>query len=161
MHYFANNGKLFLKKLLPEEQALDREAEERRSAAVRSAGNELRAGNQAELLRTLQAQGVEIGKATAPFTVAVKRKAGSESSRPAATASPAASPTPLPKTEDRTFPAAVTSSAWTNLTAASRTLLDYQYWAPNDPQQDIYDDTHGPWAKPANVEVVRGRHRRC
>ena len=42
-------------------------------------------GNQAELLRTLQAQGVEISRATAPFTVELKtKKAGSEARTPAA-----------------------------------------------------------------------------
>jgi len=34
-------------------------------------------------------------------------------------------------------------------------LLDYQYWAPNDPQQDIYDDTAWTMGELANVEVVR------
>ena len=35
-------------------------------------------GNQAELLRTLQAQGVEISRATAPFTIELKTKKKSE-----------------------------------------------------------------------------------
>jgi hypothetical protein len=34
-------------------------------------------------------------------------------------------------------------------------LLDYQYWAPNDPQTDIYDDTSWTMGESANVEVVR------
>jgi len=34
-------------------------------------------------------------------------------------------------------------------------LLDYQYWAPNDPQTDIYDDTAWTMGELANVEVVR------
>src|SRR5262249_16060706 len=34
-------------------------------------------------------------------------------------------------------------------------LLDYQYWAPNDPQTDIYDDTAWTMGESANVEVVR------
>jgi hypothetical protein len=34
-------------------------------------------------------------------------------------------------------------------------LLDYQYWAPNDPQQDVYDDTGWTMGELANVEVVR------
>src|SRR6185369_10047689 len=33
-------------------------------------------------------------------------------------------------------------------------LLDYQYWAPNDPQ-DIYDDTAWTMGELANVEVIR------
>jgi hypothetical protein len=34
-------------------------------------------------------------------------------------------------------------------------LLDYQYWAPNDPQTDIYDDTAWTMGELANVEAVR------
>jgi hypothetical protein len=34
-------------------------------------------------------------------------------------------------------------------------LLDYQYWAPNDPQTQIYDDTGWTMGELANVEVVR------
>ena len=34
-------------------------------------------------------------------------------------------------------------------------LLDYQYWAPNDPQTDIYDDTAWTMGELANLEVVR------
>ena len=34
-------------------------------------------------------------------------------------------------------------------------LLDYQYWAPNDPQTEIYDDTAWTMGELANVEVVR------
>ncbi|HSL53896.1 MAG TPA: M14 family zinc carboxypeptidase, partial [Pyrinomonadaceae bacterium] len=135
MHYFANNGKLFLKNFyLKSKRSIDKPKTEGPAAYVLP-GNELRAGNQAELLRTLQAQGVEISKATAPFTVAVKRKAGSESAKPAASPSPAASPTPVPKTEDRTFPAGSyivrMDQPYSRIADA---LLDYQYWAPNDPQ---------------------------
>jgi hypothetical protein len=34
-------------------------------------------------------------------------------------------------------------------------LLDYQYWAPNDPQTEIYDDTAWTMGELGNVEVVR------
>jgi hypothetical protein len=34
-------------------------------------------------------------------------------------------------------------------------LLDYQYWSPNDPQTDIYDDTAWTMGELANVGVVR------
>jgi hypothetical protein len=35
------------------------------------------------------------------------------------------------------------------------TLLDYQYWAPNDPQKDIYDDTGWTFGELGNVQVAR------
>jgi len=149
LYYFSNNGKLFLKNFyLKSKRSVEKPKNEGPAAYVLSS-DDPRLGNQAELLRTLQAQGVEISKATAPFTVAVKKKAGS---RP----SPAASPTPASKTEDRTFPVGSyivrMDQPYSRIADA---LLDYQYWAPNDPQQDIYDDTSWTMGESANVEVVR------
>ncbi len=34
-------------------------------------------------------------------------------------------------------------------------LLDYQYWSPRDPQQNVYDDTGWTFGEAANVQVVR------
>jgi hypothetical protein len=155
LYYFGNNSKLFLKNFyLKSKRSIDKPKQEGPAAYVLP-GDDPRLGNQAELLRTLQAQGVEISKATAPFTVAVKRKAGSGGG-PARSASPTASPTPVPKTEDRTFPAGSyivrMDQPYSRIADA---LLDYQYWAPNDPQQDIYDDTAWTMGELANVEVVR------
>src|SRR5215207_195984 len=158
LHYFSNNTKLFLKNFyLKSKRSIDKPKNEGPAAYVLP-GNEQRLGNQAELLRTLQAQGVEISKATAPFTVAVRKKTGSTSATPRPTPSPAAaaSPTPAPKTEDRTFPAGSyivrMDQPYSRIADA---LLDYQYWAPNDPQTDIYDDTAWTMGELANVEVVR------
>jgi hypothetical protein len=156
LHYFGNNSKLFLKNFyLKSKRSIDKPKQEGPAAYV-FPGDDPRLGNQAELLRTLQAQGVEISKATAPFTVAIKRKAGSGGGNARASASPAASPTPAPKTEDRTFPAGSyivrMDQPYSRIADA---LLDYQYWAPNDPQQDIYDDTAWTMGELANVEVVR------
>ena len=156
LHHFSTNGKLFLKNFyLKSKRSIEKPKNEGPAAYVFPA-DEVRAGNQAELLRTLQAQGVEISKSTAPFTVAVKRKSGSGSARPTPSPSPAASPTPVPKTEDRTFPAGSyivrMDQPYSRIADA---LLDYQYWAPNDPQTDIYDDTAWTMGELANVEVVR------
>ena len=153
MHYFANNTKLFLKNFyLKSKRSVDKPKNEGPAAYVLP-GDELRAGNQAELLRTLQAQGVEISRATAPFTVAVRKKS---SSGPSPSPRPSASPSPVSKTEDRTFPAGSyivrMDQPYSRIADA---LLDYQYWAPNDPQQDIYDDTAWTMGELANVEVVR------
>ena len=156
MYYFSNNSKLFLKNFyLKSKRSVDKPKNEGPAAYVFPA-DDLRPGNQAELLRTLQAQGVEISKSTAPFTVAVRRKTGSTAGRPAAGPSPAASPTPTPKTEDRTFVAGSyivrMDQPYSRIADA---LLDHQYWAPNDPQTDIYDDTSWTMGELANVEVVR------
>ncbi len=151
LHYFGNNSKLFLKNFyLKSKRSIDKPRNEGPAAYVLP-GNDPRTGNQAELLRTLQTQGVEISKATAPFTVQVRKKAGAA---PAAGARP--SPSPAPKTEDRTFPAGSyivrMDQPYSRIADA---LLDYQYWAPNDPQTAIYDDTSWTMGELANVEVVR------
>ncbi|HEU4873632.1 MAG TPA: M14 family zinc carboxypeptidase, partial [Pyrinomonadaceae bacterium] len=152
LHHFGNNSKLFLKNFYIKSKRSIEKPKNEGPAAYVFPGDEVRAGNQAELLRTLQTQGVEISRSTAPFTVAVKRKPGNATPRP----SPAASPTPTPKTEDRTFPAGSyivrMDQPYSRIADA---LLDYQYWAPNDPQTDIYDDTAWTMGELANVEVVR------
>jgi Zinc carboxypeptidase len=153
LYYFGNNSKLFLKNFyLKSKRSIDKPKNEGPAAYVLP-GDEMRPGNQAELLRTLQAQGVEISRATAPFTVSLKKKSGSVSgSNPRSTPSP----TPASKTEDRTFPAGSyivrMDQPYSRIADA---LLDYQYWAPNDPQTDIYDDTAWTMGELANVEVVR------
>src|SRR5215510_11604581 len=100
LYYFGNNSKLFLKNFyLKSKRSIDKPKQEGPAAYVLP-GDDPRPGNQAELLRTLQTQGVELSKATAPFTVAVKKKSGGAPARP----TPGASPAPASKTEDRTFP---------------------------------------------------------
>ncbi|HEV8204753.1 MAG TPA: M14 family zinc carboxypeptidase, partial [Pyrinomonadaceae bacterium] len=151
LYYFGNNSKLFLKNFyLKSKRSIEKPKNEGPAAYV-FPGDDVRPGNQAELLRTLQAQGVEISKATTPFTVAVRKKAGGNQARPSA--SPSATPS---KTEDRTFPAGSyivrMDQPYSRIADA---LLDYQYWAPNDPQTDIYDDTAWTMGELANVEVVR------
>jgi hypothetical protein len=154
LYYFGNNSKLFLKNFyLKSKRSIDKPKNEGPAAYVLP-GDEVRMGNQAELLRTLQAQGVEISRATAPFTVSLKRKSGSA---PRSSPSPSASSSaPSAKTDDRTFPAGSyvvrMDQPYSRIADA---LLDYQYWAPNDPQTDIYDDTAWTMGELANVEVVR------
>jgi hypothetical protein len=154
LYYFGNNSKLFLKNFyLKSRRSIDKPKNEGPAAYVLP-GDEVRAGNQAELLRTLQAQGVEISRATAPFTIATKKKASSGGGR---AGGPSAAPSPSPsKGDERTFPAGSyivrMDQPYSRIADA---LLDYQYWAPNDPQTDIYDDTAWTMGELANVEVVR------
>lgn len=171
LQYFSNNSKTFLKNFyLKSKRSIEKPKREGPAAYV-FPGDDPRPGNQAELLRTLQAQGCEIHRATAPFTVAIKAKK-KEEKRPEASASPSpasspsssatASPSPAESekkdktTEDRTFPAGSyivrMDQPYSRIADA---LLDYQYWAPNDPQQDIYDDTAWTMGELANVAVVR------
>jgi hypothetical protein len=74
LQYFANNGKLFLKNFyLKSKRSVEKPKNEGPAAYVFPA-DDPRLGTQAELLRVLQLQGVEISRATAPFTVTVKSK---------------------------------------------------------------------------------------
>jgi hypothetical protein len=174
LSYFSNNAKLFLKNFyLKSKRSIEKPKAEGPAAYVLP-GDDPRPGNQAELLRTLQAQDCEIHRATAPFTVSVRAKkktspaasvalSGFQSEPgPVATGSPSASPSPAAqkgeqsKTEERRFPAGSyivrMDQPYSRIADA---LLDYQYWAPNDPQQDVYDDTGWTMGELANVQVVR------
>ena len=65
-------------------------------------------------------------------------------------------PKAKPKPEPRTFPAGSyivrMDQPYSRIADA---LLDYQYWAPNDPQKDIYDDTGWTFGELGNVQVAR------
>lgn len=165
LHYFSNNSKLFLKNFyLKSKRSIEKPKNEGPAAYV-FPGDDPRPANQAELLRVLQAQGCEIHRTSAPFTVTMKtKKAGekkdakpvSPSPSPTASPSPAVSPTPAPKSEERQFPAGSyivrMDQPYSRIADA---LLDHQYWAPNDPQQDVYDDTGWTMGELGNVQVVR------
>src|SRR5882672_7180754 len=105
LYYFGNNSKLFLKNFYLKSKRSVLKPRNEGPAAYVLPGDDPRPGNQAELLRTLQAQGVEIHRATAPFTVTMKAgkmsvppavAAGSPSGSPTSTESPSASPNASP-----------------------------------------------------------------
>src|SRR5437667_2299800 len=74
LHYFAANGKLFLRNFyLKSKRSILKPKTEGPAAYVFTA-DDPRPGAQADLLRTLQKQGVEIQRATAPFTVTLPGK---------------------------------------------------------------------------------------
>ncbi|HEX8190047.1 MAG TPA: M14 family zinc carboxypeptidase, partial [Pyrinomonadaceae bacterium] len=191
LQYFANNGKLFLKNFyLKSKRSVEKPKNEGPAAYVFPA-DDPRPGAQAQLLRTLQLQGVEISRATAPVTVTVKskrkqdaqpregggarttdanagvtaqaaqqalpqgerREAGAEKNPgqepPASQGKPA-------QTETRTFPAGsyVVRMDQPHSRIADA-LLDYQYWSPNDPQKNPYDDTGWTFPEAFNVQTVR------
>jgi len=156
LEYFSANSKLFLKNFyLKSKRSVLKPRNEGPAAYVLPA-DDPRPGNQAELLRTMQAQGAEIHRATAPFTVITKMERAGEPK-------PVASPSPAPtgtesksKGEQRSFPAGSyiirMDQPYSRIVDA---LLDYQYWAPNDPQTEVYDDTAWTMGELANVSVFR------
>jgi len=161
--YFSSNNKLFLRNFyLKSKRSIEKPATEGPAAYVFPA-DDPRPGAQADLLRMLQDQGCEISKATAPFTVMMPAKkaparngrGGRGGAAPEAEAA-ATKPEEKPKPEPRTFP--VGSYVLRMDQPYSRiadTLLDYQYWAANDPQKNIYDDTGWTFGELGNVQVAR------
>src|SRR5262249_23182091 len=68
----------------------------------------------------------------------------------------AAKPAEKPKPEPRTFPAGSYVVRMDQpYSRIADTLLDYQYWAANDPQKSIYDDTGWTFGELGNVQVAR------
>jgi hypothetical protein len=183
LDYFNKNSKLFLKNFyLKSKRSIEKPKTEGPAAYI-FPGDDPRPGNQASLLRILQAQGCEIHRATAPFTVTTKKKSTRRVSEPRTVAtgspttpnpaatpsdavpraslgpSPSSSPTGTARateTETRTFPAGTylvrMDQPYSRIADA---LLDYQYWSPRDPQQNVYDDTGWTFGELGNVQVVR------
>jgi len=165
LSYFGDNNKLFLKNFyLKSKRSILKPTVEGPAAYVFTA-DEARPGAQAELLRVLQRQAVEVSRATAPFTVALPVKKAKPGDKPAdAGAKPADKPAEAlakaadekPKTEPKTFPAGSyiirMDQPYSRIADA---LLDYQYWSPADPQKRPYDDTGWTFGELFNVQVVR------
>jgi len=172
LSYFANNRQQFLENFYEKSKRSILKARTEGPAAYVLPSDDRRPGAQAELLRILQLQHVEISRATAPFSVMVpvarQRPAPpARSARPgdsaarADTAKPDAPafdtlPRSFQRTEMRQFPAGSyvvrMDQPYSRIADA---LLDYQYWSPNDPQRTPYDDTG--WTFPENfaVQAVR------
>ncbi len=89
LHYFAGNGKLFLRNFYLKSKRSILKAKTEGPAGYVFPADEGRPGAQAELLRTLQKQGVEISKATSSFTVSVPAKKPADKAAPTTTNAPA------------------------------------------------------------------------
>jgi Zinc carboxypeptidase len=154
LNYFASNNKLFLRNFyLKSKRAIEKPRTEGPAAYVFTA-DDPRPGGQAELLDLLQAQGCEVHRATAAFTVSMPARRA-RAGRGGAESSPAAPPE-KPRPELRTFPAGSyvvrMDQPYSRIADA---LLDYQYWAADDPQKAIYDDTGWTFGELGNTQVAR------
>ncbi len=166
LHYFAGNGRLFLRNFYLKSKRSILKATTEGPAAYVLPGDDPRPGAQADLLRVLQKQGVEINRATAGFTVTI----------------PSKKPVPRPRTTDdgqdgrdgrdgrdgqegkdaKPQPTTRTFVAGSYIVRMDQpysriadSLLDYQYWSPNDPQRTPYDDTGWTFPELFNVQAVR------
>ena len=175
LNYMANNRVYFLRNFYDKSKRSILKARVEGPAAYVFPSSDPRLGSQAELLRVLQKQAVEIHRATAPFTVMmpVRQPAGGRGGRGGgrggAGAAAAANPDtaaeeretppqpvkPLPPVP-REFPAGSyivrMDQPYSRIADA---LLDYQYWAPNEPQARPYDDTGWTFPEGFAVQAVR------
>ena len=160
LHYFNENKRLFLKNFyLKAKRSVTKPAAEGPVAYILPA-DDPRTDSQAELLRVLQKQGVEISRATAAFTIKlpvkkpVKPKNDDKEKAAAAAGAPVPAPVPAPTTRD--FPAGSyivrMDQPYSRIADA---LLDHQYWSPDDPQKTPYDDTGWTFGELFGVQVTR------
>ena len=180
LNYFANNRAYFLRNFYDKSKRSILKPTVEGPAAYILPASDPRLGTQAELLRVLQKQGVEISRATAAFTVNLPIKAAAagggrggrggrgggggaaaaaptgEAGETPAPAAPAAQPAPPPVAQTKEFPAGSyiirMDQPYSRIADA---LLDYQYWAPNDPQTRPYDDTGWTFPEAFGVQATR------
>jgi hypothetical protein len=164
LNYVANNRVQLLQNFYEKSKRSILKAKTEGPAAYVLPANDPRPGAQAELLRILQKQRVEISKASAPFSVTVPVRAvaaaggrGGRGGRGGAQQAGESAPaTPAPTTETKEFPAGSyivrMDQPYSRIADA---LLDYQYWSPNDPQKNPYDDTGWTFPEGFNVQATR------
>jgi uncharacterized membrane protein YgcG len=179
LNYFANNRIYFLRNFYDKSKRSIQKPGTEGPAAYVLPANDPRLAAQAELLQVMQRQAVEISRATQPFTVTlpVRRPAaggagrggrggrgggggaaggetGAESAEPAPQSQSQPQTPPQPQT--REFPAGSYIIRMDQpYSRIADTLLDYQYWAPNDPQTRPYDDTGWTFPEGFGVQAVR------
>lgn len=166
LNYVASNRYQILQNFYEKSKRSILKARTEGPAAYVLTADERRPGAQAELLRILQKQRVDIHRATAPFTVNVPIRTvagggagGGRGGRGGGGGAQQAGDTALARparSESREFPAGSyivrMDQPYSRIADA---LLDYQYWSPNDPQKNPYDDTGWTFPESFNVNAVR------
>jgi hypothetical protein len=165
LSYYSENRRLFLKNFYLKSKRSILKATTEGPAAYVLPADDARPGAQAELLRVLQRQAVEISRATSAFSVTMpaKKKPAGPGGGDAAKSAPKeeakkddAKKDEKPATETKQFPAGSYVIRMDQpYSRVADALLDYQYWAPNDPQRRPYDDTGWTFGELFNVQVVR------
>jgi hypothetical protein len=157
LHFFNENKRLFLKNFyLKAKRSVTKPAAEGPAAYVLPA-DDSRPSLQAELLRVLQKQAVEISRAKSAFTVSLPVKKEPKSKKQTEPKEKDAAPAPT----TREFPAGSyiirMDQPYSRIADA---LLDHQYWSPDDPQKTPYDDTGWTFGELFGVQVTRVTDRK-
>jgi hypothetical protein len=153
LHYFNENKRLFLKNFyLKAKRSVTKPGAEGPAAYVLPA-DDPRTGSQAELLRVLERQAVEISRATAAFTVTLPVKKSAKPKNDGKDSKEKDAP-PAPTTRDFARGSYIVrmDQPYSRIADA---LLDHQYWSPDDPQKTPYDDTGWTFGELFGVEVMR------
>jgi len=152
LHYFNENKRLFLKNFyLKSKRSIRKPAAEGPAAYVFPA-DDPRASVQADLLRIMLRQHVEISRATVAFQVALPPKKEKKSAKPQAAEEKNKTPQPTTRDFPRGSYVIRMDQPYSRIADA---LLDYQYWSPDDPQQTPYDDTGWTFGELFGVQVAR------
>jgi hypothetical protein len=148
LHYFAENGKLFLNNFYLKSKRSVEKPDQGGPAAYVLPADDMHPGAQAQLLNVLRVQHAEVQRATASFSVDLTPPAGPRDSEP--------------KHVSRSFPAGSYVVRMDQpYSRIADTLLDRQYWAPEDPQKHPYDDTAGPWGISSTPRWCASPTSRC
>jgi zinc carboxypeptidase len=176
LNYVASNRVYFLRNFYDKSKRSILKARVEGPAAYVFPANDPRPGAQAELLRVMQRQAVEVSRATQAFTLKVPVRGSARATARAqeptaatgatvidnqeraaeASAEPPQTQASRPRETTQEFPAGSyiirMDQPYSRIADA---LLDYQYWAPNDPQTRPYDDTGWTFPEGFAVQAVR------
>ena len=160
LNYFANNRRLFLENFYEKSKRSILQPRTEGPAAYVLPADDPRPGAQADLLRVLQKQAVEISRATQPFAVrgAWRVARGARSADRGADSASRVTQGASRDTQSTSREFAAGSYIIRMDQPYSRiadALLDYQYWSPNDPQKNPYDDTGWTFPEGFAVRAVR------
>ncbi len=149
--FFAQNGQQFLQNYYTKSKRSIEKPENAGPAAY--VFDEPTSSREAELLRTLALQHVEISRLSARFTYTPPAKPVKADK---ADADKSDDKSKSEKSETETFPAGSfiirMDQPYSRIADA---LLDRQYWAPDDPQKHPYDDTGWSFGDLFHVKTVR------
>jgi Zinc carboxypeptidase len=154
LHYFGENKQMFLKNFyLKARRSIAKPSAEGPAAYVLPA-DEPRAALQADLLRVLQKQHVEISRASSAFQVVLPAQPEKKPSKASDTTQTNTPSPQQPKRRD--FPSGSYIVRMDQpYSRVADALLDYQYWSPEDPQKKPYDDTGWTFGELFGVQVAR------
>jgi Zinc carboxypeptidase len=155
LNYFADNDKLFLHNFyLKSKRSIEKPNANGPAAYVLPVDDAHRSA-QAQLLQILQLQHAEISRLKDAVTVQVPATPEKSKADAAADAKDS-KPETKPKTIARTFSAGSYVVRMDQpYSRIADTLLDRQYWAPEDPQKHPYDDTSWSFGDLFGTQVVR------